>query len=118
MNEPQALRAFAALAQETRLRVLRSLVQAGPAGVVAGALATQMGVSASNISFHLKELERADLITARRRGQSIIYAAAFPALAALLQFLMQDCCDGRPEICAPALALPCCAPQAKEAADV
>jgi ArsR family transcriptional regulator, arsenate/arsenite/antimonite-responsive transcriptional repressor len=81
-------------------------VQAGPEGVAAGVLGEATGVSASNVSFHLKELERAGLIGARRQARSIIYAADYPALAGLLQFLMEDCCAGRPEICAPALANP------------
>ena len=64
---------------------------------------------------YLKELERAGIIGARREARSIVYAANYSALSGLLQFLMQDCCAGRPEICLPALALPCCTPQAKEA---
>lgn len=81
-------------------------VQAGPEGLAAGVLGEATGVSATNVSFHLKELERAGLIGARRQARSIIYAADYPALAGLLQFLMEDCCAGRPEICAPALANP------------
>jgi ArsR family transcriptional regulator, arsenate/arsenite/antimonite-responsive transcriptional repressor len=104
MDERQALSAFAALAQETRLRLLRQLVTAGPEGVAAGALASEAGVSASNVSFHLKELEQAGLAASRRDGRSIIYSAAYPALSGLIAFLMQDCCQGRPEVCSPAIA--------------
>lgn len=116
MEEKQALAAFGALSQETRLRIVRLLVQAGPEGVAAGVLGEATGVSASNVSFHLKELERAGLIGARRQARSIMYAADYPALAGLLQFLMEDCCAGRPEICAPALANPC-APRATQPVD-
>lgn len=111
MDERQALMAFGALSQETRLRILRALVTAGPDGVAAGAIAEGMEVSASNASFHLKELERAGLVTARRDARSIIYCASFDSLSGLLRFLMEDCCSGHPEICAPALASPCCEAQ-------
>jgi ArsR family transcriptional regulator, arsenate/arsenite/antimonite-responsive transcriptional repressor len=100
MDERQAISAFRSLAQETRLRVLRLLVQAGPEGVAAGALAEQLGVSASNISFHLSHLERAGLIQARREARSIIYSAAYPALRDLIRFLMENCCAGDPRVVA------------------
>jgi ArsR family transcriptional regulator, arsenate/arsenite/antimonite-responsive transcriptional repressor len=110
MDERQAISAFGSLAQETRLRVLRLLVQAGPEGVAAGALAEQLGVSASNISFHLSHLERAGLIQARREARSIIYSAAYPVLRDLIRFLMEDCCPGDPRVvaneCAP--TIPAC----------
>lgn len=114
MDEHQALLAFAALAQETRLRVLRMLVTAGPDGLAAGAIAERAAVSASNVSFHLKELERAGLVVTRRLSRSIIYSARYDALSGLIRFLMEDCCSGRPEICAPALAMARCEPD-KEA---
>lgn len=104
MLEPRALAAFAALSQETRLRILRRLVVAGADGMAAGAVAGEVGVSASNVSFHLKELERAGLIAPRRDGRSIIYRADFGAIAALVRFLLEDCCAGRPEVCGPAIA--------------
>ncbi len=110
MNERQALSAFAAISQETRLRMVRRLVRAGPKGMAAGDIADSMGVSPSNMSFHLKELERAGMIAARREARSIIYAADYDTLRGLIQFLMKDCCAGRPEICAPVLADPCCQP--------
>jgi DNA-binding transcriptional ArsR family regulator len=108
MNESQAIGGFGALAQETRLRILRLLVQAGPAGKAAGDLAQAVKVSPSNLSFHLKELEHAGLVVPRRAARSIIYAAAYGAIGDLIRFLMQDCCGGHPEICTPALANPCC----------
>jgi ArsR family transcriptional regulator len=102
MDESQALASFAALSQETRLRIVRLLVRAGRDGIAAGEIAEAMGVSPSNISFHLKELERAGMIAARRAARSIIYTADYDGLRALIQFLMKDCCASRPEICAPA----------------
>lgn len=113
MDESQAIRGFGALSQETRLRILRMLVQAGPDGRAAGEIGDFVGVSPSNVSFHLKELERAGLVAQRREARSIIYAAAYPAIAELIHFLMQDCCAGHPEICTPALASPCCATDTK-----
>ncbi|MET3597463.1 DNA-binding transcriptional ArsR family regulator [Mesorhizobium shonense] len=102
--------AFGALSQETRLRLLRSLVIAGPDGIAAGSLAELVEVSPSNVSFHLKQLERAGLVSARREARSIVYSAEYDALSGLIRFLMEDCCSGRPEICMPPLAAPCCQP--------
>jgi DNA-binding transcriptional ArsR family regulator len=101
MNPRQAISAFAALSQDTRLSIVRLLVKAGPDGVAAGNVADEIGVSASNLSFHLKELAHAGLVTARREARSIIYSAEFDALRGLIGFLMNDCCAGRPEICSP-----------------
>lgn len=111
MDEGQAQSAFAALAQETRLKIVRLLVRAGPDGMAAGDIAESVEVSASNVSFHLKELEHAGLIEARRDARSIIYSAAYGGLTELIRFLMKDCCAGRPEICAPVLADRCCSPK-------
>lgn len=115
MEERQALIAFGALSQETRLRILRQLVKAGPDGVAAGAIAEHVEVSPSNVSFHLKELERAGLVSSQRNSRSIVYSAEYEALSGLIRFLMEDCCSGRAEICAPALAPACCAPEAERA---
>lgn len=104
MNQSQALRGFAALSQETRLAIVRLLVRAGPDGLAAGAVAEAVDASPSNVSFHLKDLEHAGMITARRESRSIIYAANYDTLRDLVAFLMKDCCAGRPEICAPAAA--------------
>ena len=100
----QALAAFAALAQEHRLRLVRALVTAGPDGLASGVLAETVGVSAATVSHHLKELSHAGLVASRRKGRSIIYSAAYPALSELIAFLMKDCCQGHPEVCAPAMA--------------
>lgn len=111
MDERQSVAAFGALAQETRLRILRMLVKAGPDGMAAGAIAVGADVSPSNVSFHLKELERAGLCTARRVSRSIVYSADFDAISGLIRFLIEDCCAGRPEICGPVIeAATCCAP--------
>jgi DNA-binding transcriptional ArsR family regulator len=104
MDQGQALRGFAALSQETRLAIVGLLVRAGPDGLAAGAVAAAVDASPSNVSFHLKDLEHAGLITARREARSIIYTASYDTLRDLIGFLMKDCCAGRPEICAPAAA--------------
>lgn len=108
MDERQALSALGALSQETRLRIIRMLVVAGPSGMAAGTIADNAGVSPSNVSFHLKELERAGLITQQRESRSIVYNASFDALGGLIRFLMEDCCGGNAEICAPALDVATC----------
>ncbi|MBN9082135.1 MAG: transcriptional regulator [Rhizobiales bacterium 62-17] len=114
MEERQALMAFAALSQETRLRIVRLLVTAGPDGMAAGAIAEATGVSASNVSFHLKELTQAGLAAAKREARSIYYTADYSALSGLIAFLMRDCCAGHPEICIPAATQSCCGLEAKE----
>jgi ArsR family transcriptional regulator, arsenate/arsenite/antimonite-responsive transcriptional repressor len=101
MESVDALTSLSALAQETRLAIVRRLVRAGPCGESAGLIAAALGTPAPTLSFHLKELERAGLITQRRESRSLIYAANYGGLRALLGFLMEDCCDGRPEICNP-----------------
>lgn len=106
MIERQALAVFAALSQETRLQILRVLVIKGEEGLPAGALAERVEVSASNMSFHLKEMEAAGLVSARREGRSIYYAADHDTLLALISFLLQDCCSGRLDHCLPDLAKP------------
>jgi ArsR family transcriptional regulator len=117
MDELQALVAFAALAQEHRLRLVRALVTAGPDGMASGVLAETVGVSAATVSHHLKELSHAGLVASRRDGRSIIYSAAYPALSELIAFLMRDCCQGHPEVCAPAMAaLAACCPPTEETA--
>lgn len=114
MDQRQALMSFGAISQETRLRIIRALVVAGPDGMAAGAIAERMEVSPSNVSFHLKELERTGLVTQQRESRSIVYTASFEALAGLVRFLMEDCCGGNPEICAPAREVAaCCSLSAK-----
>jgi DNA-binding transcriptional ArsR family regulator len=118
MFQSQALSAFAALSQGTRLAIVRLLVRAGPHGVPAGAVAEAVGVSPSNVSFHLKELERAGLIEARREARSIIYRANYEGLRDLISFLMKDCCASNRDICGPTLANGCSPRKARRRAHV
>ncbi len=106
MDETLALGAFAALAQETRLRMLRALVKAGPGGLAAGTVAALVGASSSGASFHLAHLERAGIVRSRRMARSIIYSADYAALSGLTAFLMQECCAGHPEADASTLPSP------------
>lgn len=99
MNESQAVAAFGALAQATRLRILRLLIVAGPDGLPAGVVAQRAGVSASNFSFHVRDLEQAGLIAARRASRSIIYSVRVDALNGLIRFLLDDCCGGQVWLC-------------------
>ena len=114
MDQAQALDAFAALSQETRLEMVRTLVRAGPQGLPAGTVAENVGVSSSSASFHLAHLERAGLVQSRREARSIVYSVSYANLSALVGFLMRDCCQGHPEVCAPAVdalsASSCCVP--------
>jgi DNA-binding transcriptional ArsR family regulator len=99
METRTAVTALGALAQETRLSVFRLLVEAGPEGVPAGAVAEAVEVPAATLSFHLKELSHAGLVTARQEGRFIFYAANFEHMAALMSYLTQNCCKGMPEEC-------------------
>lgn len=106
MDERNALSGFAAIAQETRLKIIRLLVRAGADGMAAGAITEALATaSAPRVSFHLNHLEHAGLIESRRDGRSIIYSAVFPALSDLVAFLMKDCCSGHCEVCDRAIAL-------------
>ena len=98
-----AVEAFAALAHATRLEVFRLLVKAGPEGMAAGDIAGRLDVRQNTMSTHLAVLSRAGLIAAERDGRSIIYQADMDGMRALLAFLMEDCCGGRPELCQPVL---------------
>lgn len=107
MNEldPQdwAVDALGALAQETRLSVFQMLVKAGPDGLIAGAIAERANVPPSTMSHHLATLERAGLVQSTRESRLIHYRADYSAMRRLLGFLMQDCCQGAPEMCADLL---------------
>jgi ArsR family transcriptional regulator, arsenate/arsenite/antimonite-responsive transcriptional repressor len=96
MNETEAITALAALAQATRLRAFRALVQAGPQGMTPTALAERLDASTTTLSFHLKELHRAGLITQERDGRHLIYRAAFARMNGLLDYLTEHCCEGQP----------------------
>jgi ArsR family transcriptional regulator, arsenate/arsenite/antimonite-responsive transcriptional repressor len=93
MKAPEAVRALAALAQETRLAIYRALVQAGPGGLPAGRVAELVGTPASTLSFHLKELAAAGLIRARQEGRFVIYTAQYSAMNELVGFLTEKCCQ-------------------------
>lgn len=99
MELDAAVEIFAALAQESRLAALRLLIERGPSELPAGTIADRLGLPASTTSFHLNALERAGLVLSTRHGRQVIYAARFGALRALLSFLTESCCGGRPELC-------------------
>ena len=108
MDKIIALEALAALAHETRLEVFRSLIQAGPDGLAAGEIATLHAVVQNTMSSHLAILSRSGLITRSRAGRSIRYRANYAAMQSLLMYLLEDCCRGNAEICAPiAQAIAC-----------
>ena len=98
-----AVRQLGALAQETRLDVFRLLVRRGPDGAPAGEIARALGVPHNTMSSHLSILARAGLVAPRREGRSIIYRVDFDGTRALLAFLLEDCCQGRRELCRPAV---------------
>src|SRR6516225_1200994 len=94
MEKSDAVAALAALAQDNRLDVFRLLVQAGPEGMAAGAVAEALDLAPNTLTFHFDRLRMAGLVTARRDGRSIIYAAQFEAMNALIAFLTENCCGG------------------------
>ena len=96
MELTDAISTLGALAQETRLKIYRRLVETGTGGRSAGKLAADLGIPAATLSFHLKELSHAGLVTSRRESRSIISAPDFPAMTALMEFLTENCCrDGQ-----------------------
>ncbi len=105
MDTPTALAALAALAQESRLGVFRLLIETGPQGAAASKIAEQLAIPASSLSFHLKELSHAGLVTSRQDGRFVIYSANTAAMNALIAFLTANCCGGNP--CSPVSALVC-----------
>ena len=115
MENEQAVRALAALAQPTRLQAFRTLVQREPAGLPAGELARLLDVPQNTLSAHLAVLSRASLVTSERQSRSIVYRASLSVFQAVALFLLQDCCGGRPDICAPVIESlrPCCPPEKK-----
>jgi len=100
MDNLNALSAFDALSQPTRLDVFRLLIRTGPEGMAAGEIAEQLGVRQNTMSANLSILHQAGLIRPQRHGRSIRYFADYDGIRALMTFLMQDCCGGRPELCA------------------
>ncbi|MGE0281702.1 MAG: ArsR/SmtB family transcription factor [Rhizobiaceae bacterium] len=101
MDKKDALSALAALGQETRLDIFRLLVRAGADGIAAGEIAKRLGAVQNTTSAHLKQLENAGLVRARREGRSIRYLVEMTGFRDLLAFLMEDCCNGSPDVCRP-----------------
>ncbi len=102
MKRLEAAAALAALAHETRLDIFRMLVRAGRGGLAAGTISSRVGLAPPTLSFHLSQLGHAGLVAPRRAGRSIIYAANYPAMNALLGYLTENCCAGTADACAPA----------------
>jgi DNA-binding transcriptional ArsR family regulator len=96
MEKLSVVAALAALAQDNRLDVFRLLVQAGPSGVPAGHVATALGIPPNTLSFHFDRLRNAGLVTVRREGRSMIYAAQYDTMNALVDYLTENCCRGVP----------------------
>lgn len=96
-----AVTALSALAHEGRLAAFRLLVKAGKAGLPSGEIARRLGMAANTLSASLGVLGQAGLVESRRQGKSVIYTAGYDSMTGLLAFLMEDCCDGAPEICGP-----------------
>jgi DNA-binding transcriptional ArsR family regulator len=103
MDISTTVRALGALAQESRLRAFRLLVNSGPDGLAAGEIARQLDIPHNTLSSHLAILSNAGLLVSRRESRSIIYSIDFDGTRELLAFLMEDCCHGQPELCEPVL---------------
>ncbi len=103
MDNNSAVQAFGALAQESRLAAFKLLVQAGEPGLPAGKIARALRVPHNTLSTHLAILTRAGIVRSRREGRSIIYGVNFDGTRSLLAFLLEDCCQGKPELCTPAI---------------
>lgn len=106
MDTQTTISALAALAQESRLAIFRLLIQLGPEGMAATKIGTELGIAPSSMSFHLKELTHADLITPRQDGRYVIYSANFNTMNDVIGFLTENCCGGNAVIA-------CCAPGKK-----
>jgi len=104
MKTDDALAALAALSQRTRLEIFRHLVEAGPDGAQVGAIAEALAVPAPTLSFHLKELSHAELVSGRQEGRFVRYTANFDAMNGLVAYLTENCCRGQPELCGPGCA--------------
>ena len=116
METKSAIDVLAGLAHAGRLRIFRALVRAGPAGLAAGKLGEAVGIGGSTLSNNLAVLTRAGLAVSLRHGRSIIYTADFEQMTDLLAFLMEDCCEGSPDVCVPLgdviARVMCCPPEA------
>ena len=107
METKNAVAALAALAQESRLAVFRLLVQAGPEGLPAGKVSEALAIPPSSLSFHLKELTHAGMVSSRQEGRFVIYQANYDAATALIAFLTENCCQGSGAPCMPPPACDC-----------
>jgi ArsR family transcriptional regulator len=107
MNETDVIKALSALAHSNRLVTFRSLVVAGPAGLSAGELAERLEIPAATLSFHLKELLHAGLVSQERSGRNLIYRADYDCMNGLIGYLTENCCEGQPCITSDAVACPC-----------
>lgn len=118
MDIQNALIAFDALSQETRLRVFRLLVEYGPEGAAAGKIGETLGIPHNTLSFHLSHMSNADLVISRRAGRSIIYSANFEFFTGLIRYMVEDCCrvdfasirDDKKKGCAVIEINTCCPP--------
>ena len=108
MDKRNALAALSALGQDTRLEVFRLLVRAGSDGVAAGEIASRLGTVQNTMSTHLKVLDNARLVRAERDGRTIRYIADMTGFRDLLAYLMEDCCNGSPELCQPVIEAVTC----------
>jgi len=106
MEKTDAVAALAALAQDSRLDVFRLLVRAGPDGLPAGQVAARLKLAPNTLTFHFDRLRVAGLVSVRRNGRSMIYAARFEAMNGLLGYLTENCCEGAAETRAPATCMP------------
>jgi ArsR family transcriptional regulator len=116
MKIKDAVGALGALAQETRLAIFRMLIETGPEGLPVGRIGKKLKVPGATLSFHLKELARSGLVSARQEKQFFYYAVDFERMAALMTFLTQNCCQGMPEACLSVVETAlgrCCPPQMK-----
>lgn len=121
LTAQMAMDAFGALSQPSRLATVKLLMRHWPDGLAAGAIAEFVGAPASTMSTHLAILARAGLITPRRESRTIFYTAELTGITRLIGFLVEDCCNGRPEVCAPvtetlAAATACCPANERQAA--
>ena len=114
METSDAVAALAALAQDNRLDIFRLLVQAGPEGMAAGRVAEELELAPNTLTFHFDRLRGAGLITVRRDGRSMIYAARYEAMKGLIAFLTENCCQGVPESCVPTECKPAKSARKKE----
>lgn len=114
MKQHDAVAALAALAQDNRLDIYRLLVQAGPEGMSAGSVSSALKVAPNTLTFHLDRLRDAGLVTVRREGRSMIYAARFDTMNALLAYLTDNCCQGAVEKCAAPVCKPSKLPRARK----